>query len=142
MPTRTTEIVFRLAQRRLALPLSQVREVILPGPLIRVPRAGKCVVGAMNVRGRLVLVVDGGLLLGGEPSRSGTTGDRILVLDPRRLDLGIWVSEVLQIAQLGDDGDAPRVQREMLLDSEDLARRIGRLFDAPEVSLVARDSSP
>ncbi len=137
--TRTPEIVFRFAQRRVALPLNQVREVILPGPLIRVPRAAAPVIGAMNVRGRLVLVIDGGLLLGGAPSRSDANSDRILVLDPRRLDLGVWTSEVLQIAQLGDEGDAPPVERETLLDAGDLARRISHLFGGP---LLAQDSAP
>jgi purine-binding chemotaxis protein CheW len=121
------EIVFRLGTRRLGLPLGQVREVVLPGPLSRVPRAAPGICGVMNVRGRVVLIADGGLLLGGIASQVGASSERILILDPRRRNLGIWVSEVVSIAQLGEEASfAPA--RESLLDAEELASRVAQLF--------------
>jgi purine-binding chemotaxis protein CheW len=132
------EIIFRLGKRRAALPLNQVREVILPGPLIRVPHAPRSILGAMNVRGRVVLVIDAGLLLNGGSSRSDSATERILVLDPRRRDLGLWVSEVLQIAQLGDDAEAAPTERDQLLDAEGLAQRIAQLFEPPPSSQDTR----
>ena len=126
------EIVFRLAGRRAALQLHQVREVILPGALIRVPRAAPAVLGAMNVRGRVVLIVDAGLLLGAEGARQGAHTERILVLDPRRRDLGLWVSEVQQIAQLGEEQPPSLAFPEQLaLDAERLAQLVADLFTSP-----------
>ena len=52
-------VVFRLAAERFALPLEAVREVVLPQPpFARVPRASDAVRGVMNLRGRVVAVVD------------------------------------------------------------------------------------
>jgi chemotaxis signal transduction protein len=92
--------------RRCSLPLSGVREVVVCGPLVRLPRAPPVLRGAMNVRGRVATVVDLGLLLG--LSEGGTTGapaERVLVLEPRRRDVGLWVSEVVSIGNLRGPGE-------------------------------------
>ncbi|MGZ6140175.1 MAG: chemotaxis protein CheW, partial [Myxococcaceae bacterium] len=57
-------VVFLLDATRYALPLVAVREVVLqPDGVVRVPRAPASVVGVVNLRGRVVTVVDFARLL-------------------------------------------------------------------------------
>jgi purine-binding chemotaxis protein CheW len=86
-------VVFRLEKERYALPLAAVREVVVPPPgYSRVPRAPPAVCGVMNLRGRVVTVVEMVPLVGlGEPSGAG---EKIILLDRGRRDLGLLVSDV------------------------------------------------
>jgi purine-binding chemotaxis protein CheW len=57
-------VVFRLEKDRYALPLSAIREVVVtPAKFSRVPRAPQAVSGIMNLRGRVVTVVELAALL-------------------------------------------------------------------------------
>jgi chemotaxis signal transduction protein len=111
-----------------SLPLTQVREVILPGALTRVPRAAKPILGVMNVRGRVALIVDAGELLEGETSVRRQGSERIVMLDPRRRDLGLWVSEVLSIARLEAKAAPASAPRDHVLDAETISARVAELF--------------
>ena len=75
-------VVFRVASERFALPLEAVREVVLPQPpFARVPRVSEAVQGVMNLRGRVLAVVDLAALVGlpAQPLRQG--GGQVLILD-------------------------------------------------------------
>jgi len=102
-------LILRLGERRYSLPLSGVREVVACGPLVRLPRAPPVLRGAMNARGRVATVVDLGLLLGLPEAGTGAPAERVLILEPRRRDVGLWVSEVSAIGNLRAPGeeDAP-----------------------------------
>jgi chemotaxis signal transduction protein len=67
----------------------------------------------MNVRGRVASVVDLGLLLGWPAVGMGAAAERILILEPRRRDIGLWVSEVVSIGNLEAPGEtaSPEVHR-------------------------------
>jgi purine-binding chemotaxis protein CheW len=82
---------------RFAVPLSQVRTVVLPRPLSRVPRSPPPMMGIMNLRGRVVTVVDLAALLGQE--RTGPPG-KVLLIDRGRTELGLAVGEVTGIVPL------------------------------------------
>ena len=61
-------VVFRVGPERFAIPLDAVREVVVPQPpFARVPRSSDAVRGVMNLRGRVVAVVDLAALLGLAP---------------------------------------------------------------------------
>lgn len=92
-------VVFRVGTGRYALPLSAVREVVVTPELVtRIPRTGPAVTGVINLRGRVVTVVDLRLLLGlPEPT---APAPKVLVLDRGRRDLGLGVSEVEGIEHL------------------------------------------
>lgn len=124
------QVVFRVGSERYALPLAAVRAVVLPGPVSRAPRAPPAVRGIMNLRGRVVTVVDLECLLrGGTPAESP---GKVLLLDRGRRDLGLLVTEVEGIlppaegASAGtspDPADPPRV-----LDPAELEQRLAALF--------------
>ncbi len=86
-------VIFRVEKERYALPLPAVREVVVPPErFTRVPRAPAAVTGVMNLRGRVVTVVELRHLLGlpDGPTPSG----RVLLLDRGRRDLGLLVTDV------------------------------------------------
>lgn len=86
-------VIFRLGNERYALPLAAVREVLLPPPsLSRVPRAPPPIRGVMNLRGRVVTVVELRSLL--RLAHLGAPSQKIVLLDRGRKDLGLLVSEV------------------------------------------------
>jgi purine-binding chemotaxis protein CheW len=91
-------VVFRVAAERYALPLDGVREVVLPQPpFARVPRVSQAVPGVMNLRGRVLAVVDLAALVGlpAQPLREGT--GQVLVLDQGKRALGILIGGVLGV---------------------------------------------
>lgn len=115
-------MVFRVGRARLGLPLAAVREVLVPPPsLSTVPRAPAAVLGIMNLRGRVVAVVDllhalpaeaaalatlpGALP---EPPGSRLADGRILLLDRGRREVGLLVAAVEGISELSA-ADAPPV---------------------------------
>jgi purine-binding chemotaxis protein CheW len=86
-------VVFRLDKERFALPLAAIREVVVPpATWTRVPRAPTSIKGVINLRGRVITVVELRPLLGLEPATSPSL--KIVLLDRGRRDLGLLVSDV------------------------------------------------
>jgi purine-binding chemotaxis protein CheW len=105
-------VLFRSGGERFALPLDAVAEVVPPAAtFVQVPRTPPSVRGAMNVRGRVVAVVDLAPLLGLPPT-PGAPG-QVLVLDRERRALGFLVDEVLGVEPVGEPdraGEEPPVR--------------------------------
>jgi len=88
-------VVFRVGSERYALPLEAVREVVLPQPpFARVPRVSEAVPGVMNLRGRVLAVVDLAALVGlpSQPLREGS--GQVLVLDQGKRAVGVLIAQV------------------------------------------------
>ena len=86
-------VIFRVEKERYGLPLVAVKEVVVPPErFTRVPRAPAPVVGVMNLRGRVVTVVELRQLLGLPDGISPSV--RVLLLDRGRRDLGLLVTDV------------------------------------------------
>jgi purine-binding chemotaxis protein CheW len=99
-------VIFRVEKERYGLPLAAVREVVVPPPRFsRVPRAPPAISGVMNLRGRVVTVVELRQLLG---LPDGTTPPaRVVLLDRGRRDLGLLVTDVDGIEALERVTPAP-----------------------------------
>jgi len=96
--TTSRMIVFRAGGERFALPLEAVREVVVPQPpFARVPRSGPAVRGAMNLRGRVVAVVEVAPLVRLLPQGLAAAQGHVLVLDRARRGLGLLVEGVLGV---------------------------------------------
>jgi purine-binding chemotaxis protein CheW len=94
-------VVFRVGAERFALPLEAVREVVLPQPpFARVPRVSEAVLGVMNLRGRVVAVVDLAALvgLGAQPLREGA--GQVLILDQGKRAIGLLIGAVVGVEPL------------------------------------------
>jgi purine-binding chemotaxis protein CheW len=102
------QVVFRIGAERFALPLEAVREVVLPQPpFARVPRASDAVRGVMNLRGRVVAVVDLAALVGLPSQPLDERAGQVLVLDPQgRRALGILIGGVVGVEALALPDDA------------------------------------
>ncbi len=102
MVTDKRHVLFRVAGERFALPLESVREVVTPQPpFARVPRTSEAVRGAMNLRGRVVAVVDLAQLVGLSRRQSFASGQgQVLVLDRARRGLGFLIEAVLGVEAL------------------------------------------
>jgi purine-binding chemotaxis protein CheW len=103
-------VVFRVANERYALPLEAVREVVLPHPpFARVPRVSEAVPGVMNLRGRVLAVVDLAALVGlpVQPLREGV--GQVLVLDQGKRAVGVLIAGVQGVEELGDPEGDPRM---------------------------------
>jgi purine-binding chemotaxis protein CheW len=135
-------VLFRAGGERFALPLEAVREVVVPQPpFARVPRAGAAVRGGMNLRGRVVAVVELAPLLGLAPDALGPAQGHVLVLERERRGLGLLVAAVLGVDAVvlpgaGEPGAAARGVAAVrgapvtVLDPEALEARAAALFGA------------
>jgi purine-binding chemotaxis protein CheW len=92
--------------RRLALPLGRVREIVTARPITRLPGAESGVAGLVNVRGRMITVLDLGTRLGAHPA-TDAPGHRVVVLEHRGRSVGLAVEEVLRILQADPTSFAP-----------------------------------
>jgi len=100
-------VVFRIGAERYGLPLATVREVVTPGVMSAVPRAPDEFRGIMNLRGRVITVVDLAAMLDIQlptPAEGEPVG-KVVILDRGRRDLGLYVTDVDGIHAL--DGLAP-----------------------------------
>lgn len=88
-----TGLGFRLGDEWLLVPQDEVREVIPPPSLARVPNGRAWLLGIANVRGALLTVVDLHQVLGQDPVPSQRV-QRVLVLKSARLPIGFLVDEV------------------------------------------------
>ena len=98
--------MFRLEKDHYAIPLGAVREVVVPPrSLTRVPRAPAAVRGVMNLRGRVVTLVELRALLALGPSSLEPT--KVVLLDRGRAELGLLVTEVEGIESIERVNPAP-----------------------------------
>lgn len=94
-----TWVTFGLAGEEYALPVSAAREILRVGTITRVPHAPYTVRGVVNVRGKVLPVIDFRLRLG--LGRTEVTDQsRILVTSSRNRLLGLLVDSVDQVAHL------------------------------------------
>ncbi len=109
-------LLFALAEVELAIELSRLEEIVEPGPVTRAPGAPPWVLGAANLRGQALPVIDLAKKLGlGAPAGAGSGENRrpaILIFRPgaAAARLGVWVSAVLGFVEVGEGafGPSPR----------------------------------
>lgn len=98
-------LCFGLARQIFALPLSLVQVVVDLCPITRVFHTPACVAGVINLRGRIVAVLDAALLMGlGRTSQSRTT--RLIVVGSRSLDAAILAESIHGIRELAKSPSA------------------------------------
>ncbi|MFT4047937.1 MAG: chemotaxis protein CheW [Solimonas sp.] len=88
-----TGLGFRLGPHWLVAPREDVREVIAPPRTTRVPNARAWLSGLANVRGELLAIVDLPRFFG-LPAAETARGQRVLVLNSRRMPVGLLVDEI------------------------------------------------
>jgi purine-binding chemotaxis protein CheW len=154
-PTRlaTRMILFRSGGERFALPLEAVREVVVPQPpFARVPRSGSAVRGAMNLRGRVVALVELAPLLGLAADARTPPQGHAVVLDRGTRGLGFLVEAVLGVDEVPPPSGAASVlilgvadvhgAAVSVLDPDALEEKASTLFGGVEADAASPCSAP
>lgn len=104
-------LTFRLAQEEYAVPILRAREVLSFGALTRMPGVPACVLGMLNLRGRVVPVVDLSLRFGRGPTPV-TRRTCVLIVETAWSDepdavVGLVVDEASQVLDVSADAVRP-----------------------------------
>src|SRR3954465_16854 len=91
-------VVFRIGEVICAAPAGIVREILPRLPATRIPGVPDAVEGLVNVRGSLLTVLDGPLLL--EQSRRQADEGAIVVLEVKGRSYGLGVGQVLDFLEV------------------------------------------
>ena len=124
------------------LPISRVQDVFMPERLTRVPLSSAEIAGVLNLRGRIVTVVDMRARLG-LPKNDDGKPPMAVGVDLRGESYGLLIDQIGEVLKLRDDGREenpvnldPRMAK---LAGGDRARAAGRL---PRLRRQVRSSRP
>src|SRR5258708_31297176 len=94
------------------LPISRVQDVFMPERLTRVPLSSNEIAGVLNLRGRIVTVVDMRARLG-LPKNDDGKAPMAVGVDFRGESYRLLIDQIGEVLQLADDG---RVENPLNLD--------------------------
>jgi len=92
---------FRIGSETFGLPISLVHEIVRPPEITNVPHAPEYVEGVMNLRGRIVPVIDLRRRFGGSPGEH-TGKTRVLVVDVDSRAVGLMVDSASEVLRISD----------------------------------------
>ena len=91
-------VIFRLGKELYGLPIAQVREIITEQNATKLPRTPVFMVGIINIRGKIVPVVELGARLGLKFTLA--EGRRIVIVEVHGQEIGLIVDEVTEVLHL------------------------------------------
>jgi purine-binding chemotaxis protein CheW len=98
----TQIVVFALGEERYGLEISTVYEIIRQQPITAVPQAPASVEGVINLRGRIIPVVDLRDRFG-LPASAASNSSRVVVCDANGLRVGLIVDGVSEVLMVPED---------------------------------------
>jgi len=104
--TRRSFVVFRLGEEEYGLPIASVGSIIRWEPATVVPRAPESVMGVINLRGRVIPVLDMGARFGRPPFEPGPTA-RIIVAEGSSGGVGIAVDSATEVTTFAEEDIRP-----------------------------------
>lgn len=103
-------VVLRCGGTAFGVPIERVREIVMVPEVTPVPESGACVRGIINLRGRILPVLDLGQRLG-LPSEKPEDGGRILVVEhDASHTLGLLVDEASEVLRVSAEVVGPPPQ--------------------------------
>jgi len=99
----TDYVTFTTAAQIFGLPIARVQEVFRPARITRVPLAGAQIAGVLNLRGRIVTVVDMRARLG-LPKNDDGKPPMAVGVDLRGESYGLLIDQIGEVLKLADDG--------------------------------------
>jgi purine-binding chemotaxis protein CheW len=109
---------FRVGQELFAIPIEAVHEIVRVPTITAVPDSPRSVAGVMNLRGKIIPVIDLRVRLGVEPVADGK--NRVLVVEVGARKLGLIVDEACDVIKV----------------PEEQIERVPEVFDPAEVRFV------
>jgi purine-binding chemotaxis protein CheW len=129
-------VTFTTAGQLFGLPIEQVQDVFTLGNITRVPLAGREIAGVLNLRGRIVTVIDLANRLQLEAPRNATAR-MVIGIERGAESFGILVDRMGEVLSLADgDRESAPINLDRVLD----AAATG-VFRLDEKILVALDAS-
>lgn len=95
-------VIFKLHTEEYGVDIQQVQEIVLMQEITHYPQAGDFIEGIINLRGRVIPVIDLKKRFYGNETAAGEN-TRIIVLDTGSQVVGIIVDEVMEVLQLNED---------------------------------------
>ncbi|MDI9643036.1 MAG: chemotaxis protein CheW [Archaeoglobaceae archaeon] len=92
-------IVFKLGEERYGVDISQVREIIRPSQITKIPNAPDFVEGVINLRGQITTIVNLRKRFG-LPSKEIDNDSRIIVVEYNNAVIGMMVDTVNEVKYL------------------------------------------
>lgn len=99
-------VIFELGGERYGLPVGGVSSIIRYEDATPVPRAADSVLGVINLRGRVIPVIDLGARFSGDPFRPGPTS-RIVVAEAESGPVGIAVDSASEVVTFSSEEIRP-----------------------------------
>lgn len=96
-------VVFRLADEEYAVPIINVQEIIMPQAATKIPKAPGFIEGIINLRGKIISVIDGKKKFQLEQTDRNKANERIIVLDIEHEIIGLIVDEVKEVIHLNTE---------------------------------------
>lgn len=95
-------VVFQLGNELFGVDIARVREIITLQPITRVPQAPEFVEGIINLRGRVIPVIDLRVRFA-LPKREATRATRIVVVEVEGEIVGMIVDAVSEVLRVGEE---------------------------------------
>lgn len=99
-------VVFQLAGETYGVDIGHVHEIIRLQPITQVPRTPEFVEGVINLRGRIIPVIDLHKRFGLPPAEA-TNNTRIMVVEVNGITVGMIVDAVLEVLRLPEENIEP-----------------------------------
>lgn len=99
-------VLFELGSETYGLDIAAVHEIIRMQPITKVPKAPFYVEGVINLRGRVIPVIDIGKRFGFEKAERGKN-NRIVVVNIKDTVLGIIVDAVTEVLRIATESIEP-----------------------------------
>jgi len=121
-------IVFNLGEERYGVEISQVKEIILPTQITRIPNVPSFIEGVLNLRGQIAAIINLRKRLGKEPKKNDEN-TRIIVIELNDATLGVMVDSVSEVKYLSSQNieEIPRILA--LKDDSKFLKGVGKLED-------------
>ena len=127
MPALPQMVSLRCGSVTFALPIGAVREIVMVPEITPVPEPGRLVRGIINLRGRILPVLDLGLRLGLGPGPVPPEGRILVVEHDREHPVGLLVDDASEVLRVPDESISP--PPELATGGSSAVRGVARLPD-------------
>lgn len=99
----TKFVVFRIGKEEYAVPISQVKEIINYRSPTTIPLDIESVVGIINLRGKVIPIIDLGKEIGIEGKNKPNKEEKIIIIEDSDGAFGTIVDEVEEVVKIEED---------------------------------------
>jgi purine-binding chemotaxis protein CheW len=103
----TQIVVLRCGEVHLGVPIDRVREIVLVPDIAPVPESGEVIRGIINLRGRILPVLDLGHRLGVSSAPRDRSGRIVVVEQDAQHLLGLLVDEASEVLRIPEGSVSP-----------------------------------